>query len=55
MVEMREVMGEFERLVKEMEGYVGEDIGLDTDTLALTSQVGLGLIGFNISKSFLLK
>jgi hypothetical protein len=39
MLEMKEVMGEFERLVKEMDGYVGEDISLDPETLALTSQV----------------
>jgi hypothetical protein len=39
MVELREVMAEFERLVKEMDGYVGEDISLDTEALALTSQV----------------
>jgi hypothetical protein len=41
MVELREVMAEFERLVKEMDGYVGEDISLDTEALALTSQVTL--------------
>ena len=39
MVELREAMVEFERLVKEMDGYVGEDISLDTEALALTSLV----------------
>jgi hypothetical protein len=28
--------------VKEMDGYVGEDISLDTEALALTSQVWRG-------------